>query len=386
MNEVFSSKTFKTVVFQMVIVVAFLVLADIFLWLFFPVYPEGTRQTIHQTLPGVKETITYERNSFGFRSLSMTQREKPPDTLRIFCLGASTTDQATQSTGDTFYGILEKALNRSFKDRNVHVETIGYGRGGRKAIDVLAWAKTNLKIYDPDMVITFMGVNDLAWNGGPGYSLDTFEERLRQTEDKERKSGAAIVLEEYSQLYRRGLLVKRRIELWRHKKSGRVLGWHSENLPKIREEYKQYPYIANPVRNPDPIDEFSHAMDALLGFLQEMKVAVIVLGQPVLWKNSMSTEEMYSLWFSVDTPNGKVRASGSWLDREMQRYNRVQEQLAISHDATYIDLDTQIPKTLEYYFDDCHFTDLGSRKAASAIFPVVKERLETMADGGPSSQ
>jgi hypothetical protein len=384
MKKRFGSRAFKTIGFQIVIVIVFLVLADVFLWLFFPVYSEGTRQTVHQTLPGVKETITYERNAFGFRSLSMKQRKKPPNTIRIFCLGASTTDQATQSTEDTFYGILEKVLNKRFENRNVHVETIGYGRGGRKTIDVLAWAKTNLKAYDPDMVIIFMGVNDLAWSGGPGYSFDTFEERLRQKEDKERKSGAAVVLEEYSQLYRRGLLLERRIELWRDKKSGRVLGWHSENLPKIRKEYKEYPYVAGPVRNPDPIDEFSHSMDALLGFLQEMKVSVIVLGQPVLWKDSLSAEEVDSLWFSVDTLNGKVRASGSWLEREMQRYNSVQEQLARRHGATYIDLDTQIPKTLEYYFDDCHFTDLGSRKAASAILPVVIARMEQMTGGNPS--
>jgi len=382
MKKRFAGKAFKTIGFQIVIVVLFLVFADIFLWLFFPVYPEGTSQTIHQTLPGVKQTIIYDRNAFGFRSLSMRQRKKPPDTIRIFCLGASTTDQATQSTEDTFYGILEEALNDSFEDRNVHVETIGYGRGGRRTIDVLAWAKTNLKAYDPDMVIIFMGVNDLAWNGGPDYSFETFADRLRQKEDKERKSGAAVVLEDYSQLYRRGLIMKRRIELWRDEESGRVIGWHSENLPNVRKEYKQYPYVAGPIRNPDPINEFSHAMDSLIGLLQKMKVAVIVLGQPVLWKDSMSAEEVDSLWFSVDTPDGKVRASGSWLEREMQRYNRVQQQLAQRHGATYIDLDTQIPKTLEYYFDDCHFTDAGSRKAASAIFPVVKERIEKIADGG----
>jgi lysophospholipase L1-like esterase len=364
MKTRFAGNAFKTIGFQIVTVLVFLVLADIFLWLFFPVHPEGTSQTIHQTLPGVKETIIYERNSFGFRSLSMKQREKPPNTIRIFCLGASTTDQATQSTEDTFYGILEKALNRSFKGESVRVETIGYGRGGRKAIDVLAWA--------------ILGVNDLAWNGGPGYSFETFADRLRRKEDKERKRGAAIVLEEYSQLYRRGLILKRRIKLRGDKKSRRVLGWHSENLPKIRKEHKQYPFVAGPVRNPDPIDEFSHAMDALFGFLEEMKVAVVVLGQPVLWKDSMSAEEVDSLWFSVDTADGKVRASGSWLEEEMRRYNRAQEQLAQRHGATYVDLDTQIPKTLEYYFDDCHFTDLGSRKAASAIFPVVKELLEEM--------
>ena len=378
MKKPFRSKTLKIIGFQIVIAIVLLVLTDFLLWLFSPVDPEGTRKTIHQTLPGVRQTIIYERNAFGFRSLSMRQKEKPSNTIRIFCLGASSTDQATQSTEDTSYGILEKELNDTFKDSKFRIEMVGYGRGGWKAIDTLAWVKTNLEAYDPDVVITLMGVNDLAWNGGPGYSLETFEERLGQKEDEERKNRAVLLLEEYSQLYRRGVLARMRLKLWRHRKDGRVFGWHSRQLPKLREEYKQYPYVARPARNPDPIDEFSHAMNALLGLLQEMRIRVIVLGQAVLWNDSMSKEEVDSLWFSVDTPKGKVRASGSWLEREMHRYDRVQEHLAVHHGATYFDLDTQIPKTLEYYFDDCHATDLGSRKAASAVFPIVKELLEEM--------
>jgi len=378
MRKLFRRKTLKIIGFQIVIAIVLLVLTDFLLWQFSPVDPEGTRKTIHQTLPGVRKTIIYERNVFGFRSLSMRQQEKPSNTIRIFCLGSSTTDQVTQSTEDTFYGILEKELNETFKDSKFRIEMVGYGRGGWKAIDTLAWVKTNLEAYDPDVVITLMGVNDLAWNGGSGYSLETFEERLGQREDEERKNGAVLLLEEYSQLYRRSVFARRRLKLWRHRNDGKVFGWHSRQLPKLREKYKQWPYVARPARNPDPIDEFSRAMNALLGLLQERRISVIVLGQAVLWNDSMSKEEVDSLWFGVGTPEGRVRASGSWLESEMHRYDRVQERLALHHGAIYVDLDTQIPKTLEYYFDDCHSTDLGSRKTASAIFPIVKELIEEM--------
>ena len=117
MKRLFGSKPLKIIGFQFVIAIALLVLSDFLLWLFSPVDPGGTRKTIHQILPGVKETIIYERNSFGFRSLSMRQKEIPSNTIRIFFLGASTTDQATQSTEDTSYGILEKELNDAFKRR-----------------------------------------------------------------------------------------------------------------------------------------------------------------------------------------------------------------------------------------------------------------------------
>ena len=95
-------------------------------------------------------------------------------------------------------------------------------------------------------------------------------------------------------------------------------------------------------------------------FLRNREVQTIVLGQPVLWKEKYDPDEFNRLWFSVSTPNGAVRTSGKWMKEEMARYNAVQELLAEQAQFVYIDMDARIPKTLEYYFDDCHFTDIGS--------------------------
>lgn len=59
--------------------------------------------------------------------------------------------------------------------------------------------------------------------------------------------------------------------------------------------------------------------------------------QPVVWKESLAPMELNSLWFKMN----------------------------------YINLDDKIPKTSEYFFDDCHFTDLGSITVADNILPVL---------------
>ena len=90
----------------------------------------------------------------------------------------------------------------------------------------------------------------------------------------------------------------------------------------------------------------------------------LVLGQPVLWEAEMTADERARLWFPIFTPAGPVRPSGAWLAGEMQRFNRAQQHQAEALGATYFDLDGRIPKTLEFFFDDCHYTDAGSRRLA----------------------
>ena len=68
-------------------------------------------------------------------------------------------------------------------------------------------------------------------------------------------------------------------------------------------------------------------MEALLRFLREKGIDAVVLGQPVLWKEEMTSEEVGALWFSVSTGEGPVRPSGAWLLREMGRYNALQESI-----------------------------------------------------------
>ena len=55
----------------------------------------------------------------------------------------------------------------------------------------------------------------------------------------------------------------------------------------------------------------------------------------------------------------------------MGRYNEVQKSIAFQFKMNYINLDGKIPKTSEYFFDDCHFTDLGSITVAENILPVL---------------
>jgi lysophospholipase L1-like esterase len=374
------SKHIKTILAQAFVFLICMAIADLVLWAVMPVpfdRPQSAYKKLRQELPGLKKEIEYTRNEFGFRSISMRTRAKPPGVVRIFCLGASTTDQATQSTPDIWSSILETKLNEAFRDTGLKVETAAYGHGGTRTAELLSWARQNLLQFEPDIVITLVGINDLCLNGHPGYSYSGLAERLDTIEQAEREddSGAWRKCREVSQICRRLDLAGDRLENWWKLRTGRRLQWHSKHLPNLRRLYREYPYVPAPVRDPDPIAEFSDALAGLLAFLHDSGIETIVLGQPVLWRESLEREEVETLWFLVATADGPVRPSLSWLEREMSRYNEVQRRQAELFGAAFVDLDERIPKSLDYYFDDCHFTDLGNERVAAEIFPVIKDRV-----------
>jgi hypothetical protein len=121
---------------------------------------------------------------------------------------------------------------------------------------------------------------------------------------------------------------------------------------------------------------FRMRLNGSWGFLKKRNIQAIVLGQPVLWKESLEPDESNSLWFSINTINGHVRTSGAWLKEEMAKYNSVQELLAQQSGFLYLDLDARIPKTLTHYFDDYHFTDIGSKAVAINILPALIETID----------
>jgi len=356
-----------------------IILLEVVLRCFFPLCEADLhKQIVRQNLPGLQEYVMYERNEFGFRSLSMKTVEKPPGTFRIICLGGSTTDQATQNTADTWSALLEKKLTESYTDLGVDIEIASWAESGGPVRMRRQWAESGILRYSPDMVIILEGINDMCFHGGPGYGYsgspaddgDLFNGMMYSVVSKK-------VLE-HSQFYLRLKILDRRLKNYHKLATGKALEWHSRNLPEMREGTRRLPYVENPVRDPDPIREFSDELYALILFLTGNGIEVVVLGQPVLWNEAMTPEEMAAIWFPVYTSDGKVRTDGAWLGREISRYNEVQKRIAGHFGATYVDLNGRIPKSLQYFFDDCHFTDLGSARVAEELFPLVKERVDAL--------
>jgi lysophospholipase L1-like esterase len=349
------------------------------LWCFHPLPFSllACRYPYRNSVKGLKPFIIYERNMFGLRSVSLSQatsREKGPRTIRIMCVGASTTDQATQNNEDLWSSLLESRLQKELSGSGFRIEVAAYGRGGDTVSDTYAWVQKNLMSFSPDIVITLLGINDLCWAGrNPTLEDAAQQNKERNEEDALLKNypRLAKTLNSVSQIYRHSSRIHQNLAVKRAIRGGTAIPWAAGYLPIVREAYKKYPYVDRVSRNPDPIQEFEEIMCKLLDYFNSQHIPAIVLAQPVLWQEKMQKDEMAALWFPVRTGSGFVRASTEWLVQEMGKYNRVQENCAKAKSCSYIPLDKYIPKTTEIFFDDCHFTDRGNQLVAGVVYPVL---------------
>ena len=340
------------------------------LWAFFPVSNKiEYKQMVSQNIPGLKKIITYDRNEFGFRSLSMKTKEKPVNTIRILCLGASTTDQTTQNTADTWSGLLEKKLKPIFAAKGINIEVAARGRSGELISDRLKWVKSSVMEFQPDIVVTLEGINDLAFAGPDAKPHE--EKNLEAT-----RTTLAERLAVFSQIVRRLKIIKNNLHIAKLLKEGKAVEWHSEHLAERIKDYQALPYVDHLERSYDPLPPFSEDLDEIVGFLSGRNIDVVVLAQPVLYNANMTDEELQVLWFPINSAEGKIRPSLQWLIAEVDKFNVAQAGTAQKYGAAFIDLNQKIPKNLKVFFDDCHYTDYGSEAVADAIIPVLTEKVD----------
>jgi hypothetical protein len=57
----------------------------------------------------------------------------------------------------------------------------------------------------------------------------------------------------------------------------------------------------------------------------------------------------------------------------MEAYNEVMRNISGKRRTHLIDLESKVPKTLEYFFDDVHYRDIGFDLVATAVFKELTQ-------------
>ena len=92
--------------------------------------------------------------------------KKDKDTFRIICIGDSITQGCAQEKGllpveETYPYKLQRILASNIK--NAKIEVVNAGRGGYSSLQGLRYLKKSLWQYEPDLVISWFGVNDFFY-------------------------------------------------------------------------------------------------------------------------------------------------------------------------------------------------------------------------------
>lgn len=262
-------------------------------------------------------------------------REAPADApaYRIFCLGGSTTEWADTRHVD-WPSRVEQELAGAMPGRTVQV--YNDGRQWYTSQHSLINYVLNLRRHKPDAIIVMHALNDLLINADfCRFSNGAFQNDYRHF---------------YGPVTR---LIKRETMF-------EALG------DKLCSQWN-YPSreVVNTVDFPG-LEPFKRNLQNLIDIARMDNVKVILMTEPYLFKDVMSQEELAQLgMLNTEAIGPDKQWSLQTALRGMKLYDDAIRELSKQEGVYLIDLETEIPKTIEYFADDVHYRD--------AAFPMVAD-------------
>jgi lysophospholipase L1-like esterase len=258
--------------------------------------------------------------------------------IHIFCLGGSTTEYADKKGGG-WVGRTEKLLRERTGRQDIVVHNLG--RQWYTSLHTLINYETNLRHHKPDAIIVMHAINDLLQNADHSYlSHGAFRE------DYGHFYGPVTRL-----ILNKGFLADA---------FGSMRLWYAQ--PRETIETDRFPGLVSFERN----------FSTLLDLAQKDGTAAALMTQPTLLKESMSPEEQKVLHMvAVEAYGPTKKWSYGTAARGMAAYNERTRKIAKTRGAALIDLAQVVPQTLEYFWDDVHY----SEKSYTVIAEFVAREL-----------
>jgi hypothetical protein len=94
----------------------------------------------------------------------------------------------------------------------------------------------------------------------------------------------------------------------------------------------------------------------------------VLASQPSIYREDLGAHERSVLWTSISHQQGGTRPSLASLTRGMQLFNAAGREVAEERGVGHVDLEAVVPKTLEYLYDDVHYTSKACELIAKAFF------------------
>ncbi len=305
-------------------------------------------------------------NSRGFRGADIEQ-PKSPGTYRIFLQGDSAFENEWNPYQESLAGVLESRLKgRCAAAIEVQNAAVAWHSTQHALIDYLF----RLQEFKPDLVILCHAMNDLYRGfSAPGVALPGAS---YQSDYSHFWAVLAPIIQEHEtgrpwevplkmgKLARQYLYSDWRPQPW----GGSFLEYFCG--PALREtEFTEFPSIGAFERNLRSIVE-----------IYRLKGSDVILAtQPSLYKDNMTRAELRR----IGIPQRYVRvgnqiASIATMKRGMEAYNAVTRRVATDLQCGFIDLDLLVPKSIDHFANDVHYTVLSNRLIGEALAKLLISR------------
>ena len=306
-------------------------------------------------------------NRWGFRGEEI-EKHKPANTFRIFMLGGSTVRSEETPFEKTHPRIAELKLRARYPSVKIEVQNAGmdWYTSQHSLINFL----TKIQDFDPDLIVIYHGINDLYRSFAPqGLSHGPYQE------DYSHYYGPLSgMIEAY---YSKPHLLNLRIfsclsgffrNLW-------FSDFRKGNRAPIRAPVKEWKSLA----------AFERNMRNFASTVRSKNISLIMASQPFLYREDLTDKEREAFW--VDKrfmeEDGKLPDVKSLVEG-MNAFNDKSRQIAADSGVPFLDLERLVPKTLDYLYDDVHYTEKGNRLIGETLAQFIAE--QGIVDKGSASQ
>jgi lysophospholipase L1-like esterase len=296
------------------------------------------RFTSNEGLKNMDTAMSYSTNNVGFRGDSLVM-PKPEGEVRIFLIGGSTAQCLYIDDAKSINSVMQHELQAIYANRSIKVYTAA--KSGDASAEHLAMLAHRIIHMQPDMVVVFAGINDLR--------------KSVQKYDAMHLRSQKLYTPKHIYLAATDFQVGRRLYyLLKNPKEEEI----RETIP-MQTNYRQLFKIqaATPEHDSIPhINASPYAVNlrSIAGVCRENKVPLVFMPNQSTWN---SADLQGGHWLLTC---GGIRYREDHMQNGLRVFNDSMKNIAAGANIPFVDMPGAMPPTSEYFYDDCHFTTLGS--------------------------
>jgi lysophospholipase L1-like esterase len=268
---------------------------------------------------------------------------KEPGVYRIVCMGGSTTQGYRIKPEQSYPAVLQTLLDARFGADAF--EVINAGSCWHTTQHTLFKYLGNICDYQPDMIIEMHAWNDIYQCAESGLARGPFRR------DYGHFMGALA-----GRLHPKDRFAER---VWRNPFFDNLYSdfrGGPEHLPR-----------AKPVDPLTPLSSFRRNLQHMAEVCAADGVRLVLASQPFLYKRDLSADELAALTYDdVFAPDELPGVEA--MRNAMTCFNHASREVAEWEGLVYVDLEPCVPKDLDHFIDDVHYTPRGYRLVAEAVF------------------
>ena len=340
-------------------------------------YSEARRRPPHpflQVLGGYSVPV----NASGFRGDPITE-EKPAGAFRIIALGGSTTLGVANEYEETYPFYLQQMLRAQYPGVTIEVQNAGVA--WYSTAHLLVNYELRVRPFKPDLVIVFEAINDLYrsfsppwWATGPfkpdySHFLGPYARLLGPDVDAVAAAPRPLG---YEWLLWRNL--KRRF-------GGEPTPYdnRAENVARVTARLQ-----ARPVQTFRALPVFRRNYERLVSNMLADGHAVVVASQPFLFRPDLSPADKSLIYYpQIFCAEDGFYPTLDSMAAGMRQFNAEARTVAEAAHVPFLDFESAVPKTGEYFSDDVHLRAPANRILAKTVFDwIVAQKLINPPLGG----